>query len=387
MRNVWGTEIVMRPEDFPPQKSLQARFRRCRCGEATFLDLPCRKCGSTDQTPVFELAEKQSRADARGRLLGCAVSLVVGLTVLGLLWLPLLIPGVLVAVLALRPDPKQPYTRQMQRCYWLFHRKKIGLLHQAEERMADPEALQEMVDAYDADLHYLERWLEQQPTAETAEQVYALAGSMAELYHNRRVSALMMKCLMHLPISEGICLDMDQICAFLHVEDFPKPEEILARVHECVLLTCLCPGEQTARFVVRFCADRIQRIQRNQAPDKTVEEAANDLKGLIRWFTEQERSMLSDLWIRSAVGLPEPPKNEPELLRWTNLKPFIAMKGNKLSALAQENCSLASYWFDHVWYDREGVLWQRFQTLVKSGEGPFAVRVATGWGKSKKEGA
>lgn len=386
MGKAWGRDNVIRPADCPPSSLLQERFRRCRCGTVTFLDGPCRTCGRTDLTPVFVLAERRSRRDGQIRLLGCVVSLVVGLFLLSCLWLPLLIPGIVVAVVALWPAPGWTAARRIHRCYWLFHRKKPGLFHQGDERLADPDVLQEMMDAYDSDLRYLEQRLEKTPDAETAEQVFAQAHILAGIYHNRKVSGLMMKCLLLVPVSEGICLDMEEVCAHLHVEDFPKPEEVLAKVHDCVLLTCLCPGERTARFVVWYCAVRVQQVQYSRNPESTVEKAAGDLSALASWFSDKEKTMLSDIWLRSAVGLPAPDKEAKELSRWNDDKTFQDEKEFRLGMVSQESFLLALYWFDHVWYERNSTMSWRFRKLIRTGASSFGAKLAARWGCPDKKG-
>ena len=43
----------------------------------------------------------------------------------------------------------------------------------------------------------------------------------------RRVSALMASCLAALPLSAGICVDLDQVCVWLEPEDVPP--EVLTK--------------------------------------------------------------------------------------------------------------------------------------------------------------
>lgn len=385
MRNVWGTEIAILPEDYPPPKALRERYRRCKCGEATFLDMPCRKCGRTDQEPVFHLAEKRSRADRRRRLLCGLLAVVVAFVLLALLWPPLLIPGCVVALVALRRPLVMGKAGDLYRCYWLFHRKKPSLFQYRKTLLAEPEPIQEMLTAYDADLGYLEKTLKSNMTSDNAKQILPLALSLTDVYRNRRLSAVLMVCLALLPASEGICVDLDLVCENLDIADFQGAETVLKKLYEYAQLSCLNPGPGTAKFVVRFCARRVQEKQRERHPEMTVEQAGQDVYRLADWLKEEERSMLSEIWYRSTIGAAAPDETAPELKRWTTSKKYVTLRQTPLAQLGEKDRSLETYWFDQVWYDATGLMGTNFRQLLRLSSNDFERELGDSWGKSGKQ--
>lgn len=406
MQNVWGTDMPIRVEDYPDSMALRERFRQCRCGQTTFLDLPCRDCGRSDQEPVFQKARKRSLGSGIKRF---GMSLLCVLAVCALLWLiwpPLTALAILVALLVLVPNFLfgSLGSDEITTCYWLFHQTapKISI-NQDCLPMADRESLSAITDAYDGDLMRLERMLETDLTPERALLVFRQAQSMTTIYHNRRVSKLLMRCLLVLPVSEGICLDMEQVCQFLTPDDFRDdslfmvllrtqrevlyPAEfnadraLLEKLYDCVRFTCLCPGEATARFLVRLCASRVQRVQLYKNLDETVKMAAKT-QSLTPFFDEKERKMIAQIWEASATGLTRSDSSQ-RLVLWEKDPAFANLCETPLGKLPPGSSVLADFWFDHVWYDHKSQQSRAFHRLVDHNGSQQSARLKGLWGNEE----
>lgn len=382
MRNVWGTDVPIRVQDFPVTPMLAARFRRCRCGESTFLNLPCRVCGNQKQELVFQAADNACRMDQLRFVLLSIVVVVVSCILLWLIFPPAILLAIVVAIAAILPA-KAAGNRELLKCYWIFHQPGRKVTTFARTPMIDQKSMAEIVNAYDGDMAYLEHRLKNNPTSECAQEVFRQAESMAELYHNRRVSALMMRCLLLLPLEDGICLDVDQVCVHLRPEDLPDDKAALEKLYDCVRLTSLCPGKSTAQFVVRYCARRMQQAQLDRNPNKTVEETVEGPAMLI-YFQPQERTWLATIWYYSSIGHTIN-SDAPQLKRWTTDPIFMKKCQMPLLEFQNQSNVMAEYWFDHVWYTNTGRAAEKFHELVEENGSDFAVQLAQKWGHPKQE--
>lgn len=379
MRNVWGTDVPIRLEDYPEVPALAKSFRRCRCGQTTFLDMPCHACGNQHLEPVFEAADKRAR---KSRILLVLIGLPVlaaACILLGLIWPPLIVAALIVAGIAVLPSI-QYGSREIFQCYWIFHSPTAFKKMADRTPYVEPAALDEISNGYDNDLAYLNHLLHKNPTMECAQLVFRQAQNLTSVYHNRRVSALMMECLIHLPVEDGICLDVDQICEYLQPEDLKDDKAALAKLYDCVRFTSLCPGEETAKFVLRYCAERLQQAQLRQNPGKTIVEAA-ETRPLFIYFAPKERKMLAAIWNYSSIGHVYNPE-APGLKCWSE-PAAVELSQKALRDLPPHNNLMAIYWYDHVWYSDTGRPALNFRSMIESNGNDFAIELMAKWGRGK----
>jgi len=357
MESAWGTDTPVRAADFPGPGALEQQFRHCRCGQFTFLPLPCRNCGSDKTEPAFRYALRRAKAERRRRWLFAVPFLAVTCVLAGLIWLPLAVAPPVVVLAALLGNSLH-HSDELDICYWLFHDGAKG-----RPPMAEPAAVERITNAYDADLRRLEQMLDQDSSPECAKRVYPLAGEMAALFHNRRVSALLMRCLLALPMSEGVRVDVDQVCAFLEPEDLPDQAAALLKLADCANFTCLPMGRPTARFVGRVCARRVQAdlSGRSELGEVTVAEASRTasarLDGL---FTPAERTALTALWdaCDGGLALGEDPSQT------ANPKPEDDVP---LSVLPAHSGAVASCWYRQAWFIPNSAQRQALTGLLQAG--------------------
>lgn len=295
MQSVWGVYTPAGAEEFPGPIAVRKRLRRCCCGQMTFLPLPCRNCGAQKNEPAFQWALRKAWTRRFGRWVLAAVYLLLAGYAAFQIWVPLAGLIAVGTITALATDLIFS-TVDRDICYWLFHDHGGG-----KKILADAARIEALTDAYDSDLRRLERMLEQNP--ESAERVFYMSQDLAAVFHNRRVSALLANCLTNLPVSEGICVDLDLICAWLEPEDVSP--DTLYKLGECARFTCLPAGGPTACFVDYFCAFRIQEYKRNAHSARKVSELSqSDRRFLQRAISSKaEQAALSSLWNLAAVYL------------------------------------------------------------------------------------
>lgn len=314
MKSVWGVYVPAGEKEFPGPIALRKQFRRCSCGQMTFLSLPCRNCGAQKSESAFRWALRKAWIRRIGRwLFAAAYLLVAGYAALQI-WVPLAVLIAIGTVAAVAADLIRS-TPDGDICFWLFHDRARG-----KKKLADAARIEALTDAYDGDLRRLEQMLQQNPDPECAERVFYMAQDLTRVFHNRRVSALLANCLTKLPLSEGICVDLDQVCAWLEPEDVSP--EVLSKLGECARFTCLPAGEPAACFVSRFCAFRLQ-----EAMEKDPQGPIWETPDLIRSgrlalrravSSRQERSCLSALWNLSAVYLAPQTLHKPMISNYSD---------------------------------------------------------------------
>lgn len=363
MQSVWGVYVPVGAEEFPGPQALRQRLQRCSCGEMSFLPLPCGRCGGRNQEPAFQFALRRAWTQRVRRwalaALYCLVAGYVGYR----LWPPLALVVVGVTLAALAFDLLQR-TGEGDICFWLFHQSG-----RSGQSMADIPSIEAITDAYDTDVRRLELMLESDSSPASAERVFYLAQSLTEVYHNRRISALLARCLTVLPLSEGICVDLDQICAWLEPEDLSV--EGLRKLGECARLTCLPPGEQTARFVARACA----LLVRNYAAEDARRTMGYTLKDIPQLASEgtlsletvlnkRQRVWLSELWSAASGGVTP---------RQTQPVPPLQEDNVYITAYPH----LAEYWLWCVWNSMDLAV---FQDLDQTLSSPLGKVLGREWG-------
>lgn len=368
MRSVWGAYVPVRAEEFPAPTTLRKQLRRCSCGQMTFLSLPCRNCGAQNSEPAFRWALRKAWTRRIGRWIFAAAYLLAAGYVAFQIWVPLaalIAAGTVGALVAdlIRSTPEGDI------CFWLFHDSA-----QKKKELADTARIEALTNAYDADLGRLEQMIQLDPSPECAERVLYMAQEMTQVFHNRRVSALIAKCLTALPLSEGICVDLDQVCAWLEPEDVSP--EVLSKLGECAHFTCLPAGEPTARFVGRFCAFRVQEmVERNASlhsyPAWNIPDLCRSGEISLRRAvgSKQERDSLSALWNLAAVYLtpwmlctPKPPACPEDLL---------------IEEIPDGAAYIADIWLWNTWQDPATTAFREMEKLFND---------SLGWSLKKRWG-
>lgn len=332
MGRAWGVQTPVRAEDCPGPETLEKRLLRCRCGCLSFLPLPCRVCGQEIQETAFHFARRRARTARLRRWLLAVPFTAVCCALAWVVWPPLMtVPCAVILAALLFKDIRHGGKEDL--CYWLLH-----------DGGGKPERFAE---AYQADLARLERMLQEDPSSKQAWQVWGMAEALASVYHNRRVSALLLRCLLRMPVSEGAYVNVDLVCAWLLPEDLPDYDEALAKLDECAGFTCLRLGRPTARFVVRACAVRVARFLMKQQPyqpcvqlRKACELYSRDVP-LKPMFSPEERRWLSRLWYASASGAPDSSSRAETRPQDTTA----------LSELTAPEAAAAECWYRYAWYD------------------------------------
>lgn len=369
MQSVWGAYIPVGAAEFPGPITLREQLRRCSCGQLTFLSLPCRNCGAQKSEPAFRWALRKARKRRIGRWVFAAGYLLLAGYAALQIWVPLAVMIAVgtagaVAIDFIRSTPEEDI------CFWIFHDSAWG-----KKKLADTARIEALTDAYDADLRRLERMMKPNPSPECAERVFYMAQDMARIFHNRRVSALMANCLALLPLSEGICVDLDQVCAWLEPRDVSPTA--LSKLGECARFTCLPAGEPTARFVGRFCAFRVQeligersgliyRLWSSSNPNRLVKTP------LQKAIPERELGSLSALWNLAAIYL------TPQKLRRSDRPKYtedMIMNGIP-------NTYIADVWFQYAWKYPTTTAFQEMEKLFSSGLGQSLKKE---WGKESEK--
>lgn len=366
----WGVYVPVGVEEFPGPTALREQLRRCSCGHMTFLSLPCRNCGAQKSEPAFRWASRKAWTRRIGRWAFAAVYLLLAGYVALQLWIPLAALIAVVTVGALAVNLIRG-TSEGDICYWLFH-DSAG----ERKKLADTAGAEALSDAYDDDLRRLERMMELDPSQECAEQVLYMAQEMAGIFHNRRVSALMAGCLAALPLSEGICIDLDQVCAWLEPEDVS--DALLSKLGQCALLTCLPAGEPTARFVGRFCAFRIQKmVEGNPLPyhlpinDIPYLSGSGGLSLQEAVESKKERDSLSALWNLAAAYL------TPQALH--SAEPPNAPQDILMDEVPEGTAYIADAWFRYAWGYPTTTAFREMEDLFSDSLGQY---LKENWGRS-----
>ncbi len=370
MRGVWGVDMPAGAEDYPGPGALRERFRRCSCGQMTFLPLPCRSCGAETPEPVYRYTMHKARLQ-RAKRWTIAVPFFLGTCALAaLIWWPLVVPTGLVTLGALLYDVCRKRD-ELDYCYWLFHQEERQC---GSQPMLLPSIMDEISSAYDGDLYRLEQALARGPSRDRAIEIYNMGRELAFIYHNRRVSALLLRCLLLLPLSEGLRIDLDRICAFLEPEDFPDGAPVLTKLAECARFTCLLLGEPVARFVVRVCASRVQEAALQEDPDASVREASSALE-LEQLFSQEERQALSLLWTASATG---------GTLSESAKRPLPSLScETPLCELPLGSNAVAERWAQQVWDLPGSKERTAFDQLIAGGRNRLGELLAERWGRGE----
>lgn len=353
MQSAWGVYIPSGEDEFPGPIALRKQLRRCSCGQMTFLSLPCRCCGAQKSEPAFRWALRKAQTRRAGRwALAAAYVLAAGYAALRI-WPPLAVLIAVGTVAALAVDVIQN-TAENDICFWFFH---DGTERGKNLPVADISRIGALTDAYDADLRRLEQMVESDHSPECAESVFYLAQELAQVYHNRRVSALLLNCLTALPLSEGICVDLDQICAWLLPEDVSP--DAMTKLEECARFTCLPAGGPTARFVGRFCAFRLQKSLESRGVKGsyaagTISRRELSLRKAIP--SKKERACLSALW--NLTGIYLTPQTSQEAVPAENA--YSVSAGTDL----EQGGDIAEEWFKSAFENPNGPEFREMERLL-----------------------
>lgn len=342
MQEIWGVDTPVGKDDFPGSRALMDRLMVCPCGKLTFLELPCRRCGKLAFKPVLSKISQQERRSRLKRWLAAPVFLMGMLVLAWFVWKPLVLVAAVpvYATLIQESFQKTETERTLEHVYWLLHTE--GKAERGNLSLADATAVDQLTEAYDEDLRRLERIVENNNTTEVAARVFRMAQSLSEVFHNRRVSALMMECLMRLPVGLGFNIDVDQVCAFLEPADLKNKEAALLKLVDCVKLSSIPSGFATARFTVKMCAARVQeRVLSTVDPYTSIIDASK-VGELWSFFPEPEKQLLRDLWAYSAIGLKLPLNREQST--------SVSLNSMCISDIPKGANYLADYWFQRAWY-------------------------------------
>ncbi len=344
----------------------------CKCGRLTFLELPCSKCGGTGFEPAFLRASNEGKSSRRKRWLAAPVFLAGVFIASWFVWKPLVLIAAVPVYLELIKESfgKSDNDKELENVYRLLH---TG----GEEEyipMADLKAVDRLWEAYDGDIRRLELMLENDRTQDTAARVFRLAQSLTEVFHNRRLSALMMECLMRLPVGLGFCIDVDQVCAFLEPADLKNRDGVLSKLSDCVKFSSIPSGFATARFIVKLCALIIQERALGTAARNTSIINASRLEELRSFFPEKEKRLLREIWAYSATGLELPQDNEKSAP--------IPKDSMYISDIPENADYFADYWFRQAWYNSRSVQRRELKRLFRYKQRGHIGIAAKNWKRS-----
>jgi hypothetical protein len=378
-----GMGKPVRLQDLTGRRPLIEQMKRCSCGAVTFLPLPCRRCGKTELTPVRTWAEDMGRNMQRKNLLlsvaaavaaGGLIAALSGGTALALLGAVPLIP-LAIAI------PRGWLDKQTLTRYWLFHReaapsglsmKKIPLLEEA--------ALEEYINGYEGDLNRLERMLENAKDQQQAEAVYLNCRQLAQVFHNRRVSELMFNCLRRMTLYEGVCVDLDEICRHLMAEDADEESTLLEVLSECARFTCVPPGEDTARAMLRIFGMRLQRAYAASAPSNSTLAALTYRKKVQFYFSEEEREHIRRIWFSTGgTGCTDTALAAAALQRITTEFEESGAATTNIYDLAEGDRTFARYWSELCWYGADSEPRRALEQLIELENDPMMYALSKNW--------
>ena len=373
----------------PGRLLLRQQLRRCSCGCLSFLDLPCRNCGCKRWKSEF------SRAHARGRrqvcvyLGGIVLMTLVAMGVVAIVHPGLaLLPSALAVILVVSEWKNGGMS--LYDTFFLFHQKRV----RGDKKLvtaADTECLLAIQEAYDGDLLRLENMLEKARVAEDyaikVEQLFLQARQLASIYHNRRLSALMARCLLFMQPEEGIRVDMDEVCRFLYpqdLEDVANDGTLLRWLNNWVKASCLPMGRYTAQALVRICALRIESFAVGMVPAEVCRHII-DTKWCQRSFTKTERIMIQAIWTASGLGGDWSKQGVFPLRQWQQMKKK-GMLDRPLQHTVRAHLP-AQYWADICLYSREEIPYGDFMDLVKGGTDEHGKQLLEMWGQARQKEA
>ena len=224
---MYQTESFRKPL-MPDQYRLTERpmqdLRQCACGRMTFFNLPCANCGEVPDVFVFSEKTEKQKGSFRLRLFVFVLGGGILLTVAGYL----LTSWVFALIFFLLTLTATSFTGLMywglgptDRMYvWRLHGEESLFSNRTAFPVVNPRRLEVIMDAWYLDMDRLERM---GLRGDWAKALYG-ARWLSSVYHNPRLSRLMLQAHLQLRTEGWDCYDLDEICANLTEHDI-SPED------------------------------------------------------------------------------------------------------------------------------------------------------------------
>lgn len=369
--------------DHPGPLPLRRQLRRCACGCLTFLNLPCRRCGRRWMQPEFDRARRCGAKRLARLVAGMLACTLAAMWLVAQVW-PWLAVLPVVVLLVVAATEWSDDGLSLYETFFLFHPWK-RVYARDKLTAADAESLFQLQQAYDGDLRRLEQMLdgcrEQEDRAARAEEIFCLGRQLAEIYHNRRLSALLAGCLLLMQPEEGIRVDLEQVCRYLCPQDLlqmANEGRLLDWLDSWVKASCLPAGQYTARTLVRICGLRVEKTMAECAPllsgSRIVE--ADRCSGS---FTQLEISKMQAIWLSCGFADRCLDEKSAAMDGWK--------KGDRadrlelgISRLQKEHLA-AQYWSDVCWYEEQSTARQSFLELLGQCGNRQEKELLDSWGK------
>lgn len=384
-----GMGKPVRSQDLTGRRPLFEQMRRCSCGAVTYLPLACRSCGKNDMMTVHDWAHSTGRKAQLKNLLCSFAAMLVAVLVIGLLGgeTPMVLLAVLPVVLFVVAVRYGWMDKRTQTTYWLFHRGKWASgLSTKTQLLMEEAAAEEYINGYEGDVARLERMLEAASDQQQVEKIYLHCRQLAQVFHNRRLSALMARCLMRLNLYEGICVDLDEICRHLVPEDADMENQLLSVLSECARFTCIPPGDDTAHAMLRIFGVRLQRAYAASAPSTSTLASLVYKKNVHFYFTQEEREQIRRIWVcTGGAGCLDEELAAAELQRINTAFEESGKSGMNIGELAEDDQTFARYWSDLCWYDADSEPRKALEKLIDLESDPMVTTLFEQWAADAKE--
>lgn len=374
------------PADYPGRPPLRRQLRRCSCGCMTFLDLPCRRCGRSRMQPEFARAHRQG-ARRLGRLMaGMLACTLAACWLVSRVWVWLAVLPVVLLAFALFEWTEDGLS--LYETFFLFHPWKRFYSKQ-DLTTADYDSLVQIQQAYDGDLRRLEDMLaacqKEENQAEEAEKIFCLGLQLANVYHNRRLSALLAHCLLLMQPEEGVRVDMELVCRYLWPQDLldmASESELLDWLDSWVKASCLPAGQYTARALVRICGLRVESSMCRRSPLSSCRGMVED-DCLTDAFTPLEISKLQAVWLSCGFADRWLGDKKTVLEAWEHRLQAGLLDMDLMQAKRQHLA--AWYWSDVCWYEADELPWQGLMKLLDQCPNPQERELLQSWGREAAE--
>lgn len=374
------------PADYPGRPPLRRQLRRCACGCMTFLDLPCRRCGRRGMQPEFALARRRGARMLAGLAAGMLACTLASAWLVSRVWPWLAVLSVGVLLLAMVSWSEEGVA--FYEVFFLFHPRK-GPYPKDTLTTADPDSLLQLQQAYDGDLRRLEEMLaacrrEKEPAAR-AEEIFCLGLQLANVYHNRRLSALLAGCLLLMQPQEGVRVDMELVCRHLWPQDLLEMADegrLLDWLDSWIKASCLPAGQYTARALVRLCGLRVEKITASRYPAAICKKIV-DADRCAGSFTPLEISKLQAIWLSCGFADRWRGDKRTALEIWRHRLEAGLLDGPMDQASRQHLA--AWYWSDVCWYEEEKLPWTGLMRLLGQCPNAQERELLRSWGKEAAE--
>ncbi len=374
------------PADYPGRPPLRRQLRRCTCGCMTFLDLPCRRCGRSRMQPEFARAHRQGARRLGLLAAGLLACTLAACWLVSRVWIGLAVLPVVLLAFALFEWSEDGLS--LYETFFLFHPRK-WFYPKEELTTADYDSLVQLQLAYDGDLRRLEEQLaacpEKKNRARQAERIFCLGRQLANVYHNRRLSALLAGCLLLMQPEEGVRVDMELVCRYLWPQDLldiAGEDELLDWLDGWIKASCLPAGQYTARALVRICGLRAEKHMAAHSPLSSCRAMAEE-DCLAGAFTPLEISKLQAVWLNCGFADRWLGDKTAVLDAWDQRLQAGLLDGTIRQARQQHLA--AWYWSDVCWYQADQPPWKGLQALLDQCPNAQEGQLLQSWGKEAAE--